>query len=73
MEELAKKLKNEAVNQLTRNEQNLNAPYLMRGDKMYTRKQLATEIENETEVGIEILTGMLILALDITTRQKIYS
>lgn len=72
MEELSKKLKAELISQLTRNEQNLNAPYLMRGDKMFTRKTLATEIENETDIGIEILTNILMLAVDLMTRQKLF-
>lgn len=72
MEELSKKLKTELISQLMRNEQNLNAPYLMRGDKMFTRKALATEIENETDIGIEILTNILMLAVDLMTRQKLF-
>ena len=72
MEELSKKLKAELISQLTRNEQNLNLPYLTRGDKMFTRKTLATEIENETDIGIEILTNILMLAVDLMTRQKLF-
>lgn len=70
MNELSLKLKNEVVRKLTSNEQNLDEVYLSKGGKSYTRRELASEIENETEVGIGILSNMIMLAIDITSRQK---
>ena len=68
MNELSIKLKNEVVRQLTKNEQNMDDPYLISGNQTYTRKQLADEIEKETQLGIQTLTSMVILAIDLTTR-----
>lgn len=70
MNELSLKLKNEVIRKLTSNEQNLDENYLVRGEKLYTRRQLANEIEVETEFGISLLSSMIILAIDISTRQK---
>lgn len=70
MEDLSLKLKNSLIDKLTRNEQNLDIPYLVRNQKSYTRRELALEIENETEIGIDTLTSMLMLAIDLTARHK---
>lgn len=70
MEDLSLKLKKSVIDKLTRNEQNLDIPYLVRNQKSYTRRELASEIENETELGIDTLTSMLILAIDLTARHK---
>lgn len=70
MEDLSLKLKKSVIDKLTRNEQMLDVPYLVRNQKSYTRRELASEIENETELGIDTLTSMLILAIDLTARHK---
>lgn len=70
MEDLSLKLKKSVIDKLTRNEQMLDVPYLVRNQKSYTRRELASEIENETEIGIDTLTSMLILAIDLTARHK---
>lgn len=70
MNDLTLKLKNEVVRQLTKNEQNMDSDYLVKSDKMYSRRQLAAEIESETQFGIEILTSMIVLAIDLTARQR---
>lgn len=70
MNELALKLKTEVVRQLTKNEQNMDSDYLVKGNKTYSRKQLAAEIETETQFGIETLTSMIVLAIDLTARQR---
>jgi hypothetical protein len=70
MNELALKLKDSLVAALTRNSHNLDTPYLIKGDKTYTRLELAAEIKAETPEGIEQLTNILRLALDLMTRQK---
>ncbi|HLO91543.1 MAG TPA: hypothetical protein VK172_10305 [Lentimicrobium sp.] len=71
MDELSLKLKNSVIEFLTKNKENLDQPYLTRGDKQYTKRQLADEIQNETEFGVKLLADMLILAIDLTARQKI--
>lgn len=70
MDELSLKLKNSVIDKLTRNEQMLDVPYIVRNQKSYTRRELASEIENETEIGIDTLTSMIILAIDLTSRHK---
>lgn len=72
MNELTLKLKNEVIRSLTNNEQNLDEDYyLVSGDKKYTRRELAAEIENETKFGIKMLSNMVMLAIDLTARQKV--
>ena len=68
--DLANKLKNEVIKSLTKNPQNSDAPYLVCRAKTYTRKELALEIENETEFGVKIISDVLMLSLDLTARNK---
>ena len=70
MNELALKLKTEVVKQLIKNEQNMDVDYLVGGRKTYTRRELADEIEKETEFGMETLANMVLLAIDLTARQR---
>jgi hypothetical protein len=70
MNELSLKLKQNVISQLTKNEQIVDERYLTKGNKSYTRRDIATEIENESEFGIEFLSGMIMLAIDLTARQK---
>lgn len=70
MEDLSLKLKKSVINLLTRNEQNLDIPYLVRNQKSYTRREIASEIEKESEFGIGMLSSMIILAIDLTARHK---
>jgi len=71
MNELTLKLKTEVINRLISNEQNADEPYMFLNNKKYTRRELANEIQSETKEGINLLTNMLILAIDLTARQKI--
>ena len=70
LNELSIKLKNGVVRNLTKNEQNMDDDYLVKGDKTYSRRQLSTEIEMETDFGIEILTSVIVLSIDLTARQR---
>lgn len=70
MEDLSLKLKKSVINLLTRNEQNLDEEYLVRDNKVYTRREIASEIEKESEFGIGMLSSMIILAIDLTARHK---
>lgn len=71
MNDLTLKLKQSVISQLTKNEQIVDEKYLTKGSKSYTRRELASEIENETDFGIEFISGMVILAIDLTARQKV--
>ena len=70
MNELSLKLKNEVVRQLTKNEQIMDEKYLHKGGKVYSRRELAAEIEAETTLGVDLLAGMILLAIDISSRHK---
>ncbi len=70
MNELTIKLKNEVVKQLTKNQQNIDDDYVVKGNKTYSRRELATEIINETQFGIELLANVIVLAIDLTARQR---
>ncbi len=70
MNELALKLKNKLVAELLHNDQNSDQPYLHVGQTTYTRRQIADEIERETEFGINQMTNMLLLSLDLIARKK---
>lgn len=67
--ELTDRLKSNLIKKLTYNV-DLDLPYFTRGENTYTRRQLAEEIEKETEIGLEVLTNSLMLSLDLISRQK---
>ena len=70
MNELTLKLKNEVVKQLTKNKNNIDDHYIVVGNRSYSRRKLAAAIENETKTGINILSDMIMLAIDLTSRNK---
>lgn len=67
---LERKLKEATIHRLTFNEQIKDEPYLSKPGKVFTRQDIANEIEAETEVGMEILADMLALALALMVRSK---
>lgn len=71
MSDLSLKLKTKVIYMLTRNPQNLDVPYLVKKEKSYTRRELSTEIEVESDFGIELLSSMIMLAIDISSKNKI--
>jgi len=70
MDELTVKVKNELVKNLRMSEDLLDRDYLHVGIKSYTRRELANEIENETDFGIEWLGLSLSVSLDIIARNS---
>jgi hypothetical protein len=44
---------------------------LIKGKKLYTGKEIAEEIQNETEFGIHVINNMIQLAIDLVKRDKI--
>ena len=68
-ESLCVKLKTRLVKHLMRNASTLDNPYIATGDISYTRREVASEIENETEFGVRMLADMVFLAIDITSRK----
>lgn len=43
------------------------------GGKTYTGKEIADEIENETEFGIETMFSLIRLSIDLVKRDKIHT
>lgn len=70
MEESYQKLKYSVANSLILNDQNLDEPYLVSGNKTYSRRELATEISNETDFGVKLMSNIMILSLDLISRNK---
>lgn len=68
--ELVSTLKKNLIKDLLRNKESLNKPYLLSNGKVWTRKQLAKEIEKETEMGLEVFSSILFLSIDLTARGK---
>ncbi len=71
MEKLVDKLKVSLIEKLTHNKQISDDKYVVYGNKSYTRQDIADEIQNETEFGVDFLTNMVMLAIDLTARQKV--
>ncbi len=51
-------------------EANLDKPYVVGGGKSFSRRQIAEEIQNGTEEGINFMSMMLNLAADMMSRNK---
>lgn len=70
MKNIVLRLKENMISQLTSNVQNMNDPYIVVGNKSYTRLELSEELKNETDFGIKLMSDMVLLALDLTSRKK---
>ena len=64
-EQLCIKLKLTLIKSLLSNEQIVDEIYLIRGDKSYTRKELAKELEIESEFGLQVMTNILKLSIEM--------
>lgn len=68
MNDLVLKLKESLVNHLL-SCQDLDSVYVVsRQNGSYTKRQLANEIQNETEFGLKVMTNCLILAIEINNK-----
>ena len=56
---------------LNRKEEDLDKPYLHSSQVSFTRRELAKEIENNTEVGKRQVEMMINLTIDLWEREKI--
>ena len=72
MDDLSNRLKDAVVYNIMnpRRRVDLDAPYLANTRGSWTRRELAKEIEDETEIGIKQLEGMVLLTLDLLERGK---
>lgn len=69
MEGLSQKLKESVISRLSKTDDNMDAPYIIRGGESYTKRDLIYHIENETEFGIDTLSNLIITTIDILSRQ----
>jgi hypothetical protein len=67
MDKVISELK-QAVVEYLRNQD--NTPYISSSKGDYTTHELVAEVENETEVGIHILRGLIQLSTDLVIRGK---
>lgn len=71
MEELVERLKNSMVNNILNvKEDKLDIHYMTSSQGSFTRRELANEIANETEVGKRQMESMLNLTIDLLERGK---
>lgn len=66
---LEQKLKEALIRSLLHNTYVVDGAYLIHGGKSYTRRELAKEIEGETEFGIDLMTMSLKLAVQILDKE----
>lgn len=69
MDELSHKLKDKILEHL-KSRRNQDEIILRSGRQSWTSAQMIEEINNETEVGIKFLTGLLNLTIDMLARNK---
>lgn len=67
-EYLSLKLKDAMIKRLTANEQTADEDYIMISGDTYSRREIAAEIEAQSEIGIKLLINVIMLSLDIMTR-----
>jgi len=68
--DLALKLKNGVADNLMNSPRDIDAVYMCQGSKSYSRRDLANEIKNETELGMDLITNMITIVLDKTARDS---
>ena len=70
LNELSLKLKNGVIDLLMTSPRDIDAVYMCCGIKTYSRRELAEEIKNETEVGLEMLTSSMLVSIDQVARNS---
>jgi uncharacterized protein YjhX (UPF0386 family) len=70
---VVEQLKQEVINSLLRENTNPDEVYLVSGQKSWTRRQLADEIQQNTPTGVGMLSKMLNLTLYLMTRGSLDS
>lgn len=70
MQELSEKLKNQLVDNLI-NKHDADEPYMYTQGRKWTRREIAEEVKNETEFGVNQMTSLLMLSLDLLARNKV--
>lgn len=69
MDKLLQELKDKVINHLKR-DGGLDKPYVGKGTKTFTKQDIIDEIENTTEDGLEFMSGIVVLSLDLFDRGK---
>ena len=71
MEELSQKLKKSLVNNILNHKQtDLDVHYMTTSQGSFSRNELASEIENETVVGVKLLNDIINLSIHLLERGK---
>ncbi len=71
MADLATRLKESLVKHiLSVKLDELDKPYLSSSSGSFSRRELATEIDHETEIGIDMMEKLLFLTIDLLERGK---
>ncbi len=72
--EISEKLKQSIIDfLLSKEEEELNKPYISMGASVYTRRELAEQVRQETEHGKEVVNNLIELTIDLLNRGKIKS
>lgn len=69
MEKIINDLKEKVIEYLVKLD-NLDEPYIIKGDKVLTKNQIIYEIFNDTKTGMDFINNLVILSLDLLTRGK---
>jgi len=69
--ELSLKLKNGLIDNLMNSPRDLDVVYMCCGVNTYSRRELATEIQNETEFGLEMIINCMSATMDVVSRQSL--
>jgi hypothetical protein len=71
MEELSKRLKRAMINTILNKKQtDLDGSYMTTSQGTFSRNELASEIENETVVGVQLLSNIISLSIHLLEREK---
>lgn len=73
MLEHLEKLRAQLIKDLLKDKEGCDKPYVFTHGEKYTKRELAHEIEINSDTGIDILKNMIMLTLDLLSRNKIQS
>ena len=69
MEKLLLEIKARIIQFLMSKEDELDKPYLTKGRKAYSKRELAKAVEDETEEGNDVIKDVLLLSLDLLSKK----
>lgn len=63
-------LKVAIIEMLNNSSNDMEEPLFARGNRIYSRKMLIEEIENNQKDGLKIVNNIILLAIDLVSRKK---